>query len=426
MKYNTYVIKDENKTIIDELVNKYKYFYKQVFNYNNFCFNNSYSVYEIKNGFTIAELEKALKIELDNNIYNYFYVFKVKSQYSYKSDPEINYYTNVVFHSLEVHKKYVAYPSNIYEFSQYRYNLDNLRKYPKSKKDMEYFQEFNAYIIIQKKNYFIKELKERRKQNNIFNFNVDRFKLLNDYNEKRNYYNIFNNKYYYNCDIDHYEKPTEGCKLGYYYEIKHFTKPDKSGYFNKHIEELKQKAKTIKKEKTETAFKQGKKDYYINLLTSDFLGIQDFIYKAFELAGNTKDFKCIETASHIKNYFDDTLKDIKRYLEKLRKNDFSSDWFNTSIINFENNIISLHNKSNIESFKKDFNNYLNFKKLYDMIENHFNSYTDFENFLKNNIGYKWSSCNNCYNEKLETISDGKMWLSNYYVKIENYFDFMQV
>ena len=420
MKYNTTVKKDINKTVIKELLNINRYILKMFYNSIKFDFNTYYAVYEIKNGFTTAELEKALKIELDSS-YNYFYIFK--QEYTWSNEKQVRYYTSFDFTTIYNNKKeWIQYPNNISCVSRYYMTFDDCRKYPKIITDsMCNIENQTSYIIIQPRNN--EKIIERNKKRE-FNFNIDRFKPVK--NSDRSYLCITkNNKEYYNCDIESQEKSTQGCKPGYYYNINHYTKPDKSGYFNKHISELKKQAIENKKNKLFNDFKTTKKELYSKILFNDFKDINNFIFKLFSKAGNSCNIDCVEIATELYLKLKGIKADLKRYVHKLENNDFSNGYYNSNIIDFEKNIIELDNKCRIDYLMDQCNDYYNFKKLYKHIESNL-KYNEMDDFLKNNIGYKWTCCSNCYDEKKHIIKDGKMWLSNYYVEYKNYFNFMQV
>lgn len=426
MKYNTTTQKDPSKKIISELLKIDKWILKRIYNVKYFDFNNNYDVYKIENGFTINTLEKALNIELDYN-YIYFYVFK--QWRLYRGVESILYFTDCPIMSLYNNKKeWIRTPDNINNLSNYSTDFESCRKYPiiNNNPYMATVTKQESYIIIQKADF---SKRSKRANNYKHDLLIDRFRAANkdDINNSTNRYYINiskNNIRFQNNNIDYEErKPSE--KAGYYYSIYHYTMPDKSGYFNPNIEKLKKDAKRIKKEKTEAAFKNGKKENYILQLTIDYNNINDFIFKMFAAGAAAKKGENITTITLTIEKLQKIKKDILYYLNKLENDIFSSGYYNNDIIHFENNLIELHNKSNLESIKNKINEYINFSNLYNYTKTFFNSESDFEKWLEN-LGYKYVCLENCYNAGKHEIKENKMFIGSYNIYIQNYFDFMQV
>lgn len=305
MKYNTIIKEIEKENAIELLKTYEKNIISLLGIQAKINVKENFKFYSIKNGFTINQIESILKIDLNNYNIAWF------TQYNYKNnyDTEIKtaFKTSLYTWGLENnHKKRID--MNISQY--YRIN-NNDSEFEKKRKNQFYSNESNIifYLLIQEK----KTQKEKYK----INYTWDRLKIL-----YRGYtYTTFET---YN-NIKVLDTTLYDIQL------------DKSGYYNAHIKELREKALKLHAE--------NQKEKILN-------------YKDFEI-----DFEQIKTHKQkiLKEFYNISLQ-CKNKFDFDFLGDISSD-----ISYFLNNIESLQKDINnkkfvsVESYKKALNHILSFK-----------------------------------------------------------------
>lgn len=294
-------------------------------------------------------------------------------------------------------------------------------------------------IITQHSKYYYELNQKRQNRQNYYNYFINRYNNIR-YIFKKDFFNIYSaseEQQRYKYIVKNYNKITlvsnilKSCEFKFNlnstrFNPKHeYIEIDKSGYITTYKkEELKKEAQRLKEKRLNAAFKENKKEQYIKLLENDINNINDLIRKSLA-AGATSKIENFKTIHLLLDKTESIKNDIFRYIEKLKNDIFYKGILNTSIIEFENDIINLHDKAITKNIINNINNYINFSNLYKMIEKEYNNNSEFENFLEN-IGYKYICLENCYKYNLHVCDSGYMHIGSYKIYIQNYFDFMEV
>lgn len=295
-------------------------------------------------------------------------------------------------------------------------------------------------LIYQNKKYieFMQQKKEKRAENNKINIK-DRFLFVKDfysefgddeskkqrykYHQKDFYNNIlFKNMLLsmkYNFNVSNGTAYRDGVKN---FEI------DKSGYILTYKrDDLKRRAAALKEERARDNFEKFHHEYYLKALKTDKNSIEAQLLTAYRKAAQDG-LKAIQLLNQLNEArVSELLKQLKYYISKLEKKDFSRGWFNSSVISFEKDIIELHQDyyNFINSEAAAYNKFINFDILLKDTEAQL-GYCDFSDLLKKN-GIKSTLSKyifNDYKEKIK-IENGYIYFLGYKKKIENYFKFLE-
>ena len=208
---------------------------------------------------------------------------------------------------------------------------------------------------------------------------------------------------------------------------------DKSGYILTYKRnDLKQRAQQLKEKKARERFETSQRDYYIKEFSKAVKSIENSTINAYKKAVATGNLQNIVLLNNLYNdKIKDHLKELKRFIIKLNKKEFSSGWMRSGVLEFEKDLKQLDskNKNYFKNILNEYNIYINFKNLYNFVEKTENEkgYNCFDELLKQkNYNYKWSCCINCYNENKHIIENNKIYFCGYDAVIKNYFDFMEV
>ena len=221
-------------------------------------------------------------------------------------------------------------------------------------------------------------------------------------------FNFFNNTAYWNGDKN--------------FEI------DKSGYILTYRrDDLKRRAAALKEKHARDNFEKYQREFYLKALKDDKNIIEAQLLTAYRKAAQDG-LKAIQLLNGLyEARITGLLKQLKDYISKLEKKDFSLGWYYSSIISFEKNIIELHQDyfNFINSEAAAYNNFINFDILLKDTEAHL-GYHDFSKILENN-GIKSTLSKyifNDYKNKIK-IENGYIYFLGYEKKIENYFKFLE-
>lgn len=295
-------------------------------------------------------------------------------------------------------------------------------------------------LIYQNKKYIesMQQKKEKRASNKKINFK-DRFLFVkdffNDYGDdesKKQRYKYIQKDFIKNklCDnmllsMKYNFNFSNGTS--YWDGVKNF-EIDKSGYILTYKrDDLKRRAAALKEKHARDNFEKYQHEFYLKALKDDKNSIEAQLLKAYRKAAQDG-LKAIQSLNGLcEARVSGLLKQLKDYISKLEKKDFSIGLFNNSIISFEKNIIELHQDyfNFINSEAAAYNKFINFDILLKDIESQL-GYYDFSKLLENN-GVKNTLSKyifNDYKEKIK-IENGYIYFLGYKKKIENYFKFLE-
>lgn len=295
-------------------------------------------------------------------------------------------------------------------------------------------------LIYQNKKYIesMQQKKEKRAENNKINIK-ERFLFVKDFynnygdNESiKQRYKYIQKDFYNNILCNNmllsmkYNFNFSG-RTAYWDGVKNF-EIDKSGYILTYKrDDLKRRAAALKEKRARDNFVKYNQEYYLKALKDDKNSIETQLLTAYRKAAQDG----LQAIKYINNLYEarvsGLLKQIKEYIKKLEKNDFSLGWFNSSIIAFEKNIIEIHKDyyNFINSEAAAYNNFINFDILLKDTEAQL-GYCDFSDLLKKNEIKNTLSkyIFNDYKEKIK-IENGYIYFLGYKKKIENYFKFLE-
>lgn len=285
-------------------------------------------------------------------------------------------------------------------------------------------------IIIYQDNKYYEKIAEKIKKRAALKTNDDRFILKKDrcietcsdpelqQRYKYIHFGYDSKKYDSELESNLYKSNIYKFKLYIGYGRNKEIEIDKSGYILTYRrEKLAEKVKEIKKNKAIQDFNNLKLDY-LNKLENSKNKIENFILKISKKAIESNFFNNLNICNQFYDfYLKDIRKDIIYFIAKIESNNINN------IFGFVEDLNKLIiNDDYISNKLKDFNIYLNFKKLFDGIEKELKY--EFYSFLeKNNI--KWISSKNVYGENKHKIEDEKIFFLGYSKPIENYFDFVE-
>lgn len=195
---------------------------------------------------------------------------------------------------------------------------------------------------------------------------------------------------------------------------------DKSGYILTYRREKQSnKVEEIKKNKAIQEYTVLKLDY-IKQLKESKIKIENFILKISKKAIESDSFNNLNICNQ---FFENSLKKIRnniiKKLSKIENNNINN------IFCFVEKINELIiNDDFIQSKLKEFNLYLNFKKLFDDIEKKFEYIYEFDNYLEEN-NIKWTCPENIYGLNKHKIENGVLHFLDHEKTIENYFSFLE-
>lgn len=295
-------------------------------------------------------------------------------------------------------------------------------------------------LIYQNKKYIesMQQKKEKRAENNKINTN-DRFLFVKDFyndygsdeSQKQRYKYIqkdfINNELCYNMLLSMKYNFNFSGRTAYWDGEKNF-EIDKSGYILTYKrDDLKRRAAALKEKRARDNFEKYQHEFYLKALKDDKNSIETQLLIAYRKAAQDG-LKAIQLLNKLyEARVSGLLKQLKDYILKLEKRDFSLGWFNNSIISFEKNIIELHQDyyNFINNEAAAYNNFINFDILNKEIEAQL-GYWDYHKKIENE-GIKWTlskSIFNDYKEKIK-IENGYIYFLGYKKKIENCFKFLE-
>lgn len=295
-------------------------------------------------------------------------------------------------------------------------------------------------LIYQNKKYIesMQQKKEKRAANKEINIK-DRFIFVkdfyNDYGDDESIKQIYkyiqkdfiNNCLCYNMLLSMKYNFNFSGRTAYWDGVKNF-EIDKSGYILTYKrDDLKRRAAALKEKRARDNFEKYQHEFYLKALKDDKNSIEAQLLTAYRKAAQDG-LKAIQLLNELNEArVSGLLKDLKYYISKLEKKDFSRGWFNSSVISFEKDIIELHQDyySFINSEAAAYNNFINFDILLKDTEAQL-GYCDFSDLLKKNeikstlSKYIFKD----YKEKIK-IENGYISFLGYKKKIENYFKFLE-
>ena len=299
-------------------------------------------------------------------------------------------------------------------------------------------------LIYQNKKYIesMKNKKESRNEKRLLNLK-ERFifakDFYNDYGDDESqkqrykyYQKDFNNNILCNnmlLSMKYNFNYTRGT--AYWDGVKNF-EIDKSGYILTYKrDDLKRRAAALKEERARDNFEKFHHEFYLKALKADKNSIEAQLLTAYRKAAQDG-LKAIQLLNKLyEARVSGLLKQLKDYILKLEKKDFSLGWFNSSVISFEKNIIELHQDyyNFINSEAAAYNKFINFDILLKDIEAQL-GYYDYTKLLENN-GVKNTLSKYIFNDYKEKIKIengykiGYIYFLGYKKKIENYFKFLE-
>lgn len=299
-------------------------------------------------------------------------------------------------------------------------------------------------LIYQNKKYIesMQQKKEKRAENNKINIK-DRFLFVKDFynnygddesiKQRYKYYqkDFYNNILFKNMLLSMKYNFNVSNGTAYRDGVKNF-EIDKSGYILTYRrDDLKRRAAALKEERARDNFEKFHHEYYLKALKADKNSIEAQLLTAYRKAAQDG-LKAIQLLNGLyEARVSGLLKQLKDYISKLEKKDFSRGWFNSSIISFEKNIIELHQDyyNFINSEAAAYNKFINFDILLKDIEAQL-GYYDYTKLLENN-GVKNTLSKYIFNDYKEKIKIengykiGYIYFLGYKKKIENYFKFLE-
>ena len=295
-------------------------------------------------------------------------------------------------------------------------------------------------LIYQNKKYIesMQQKKEKRAENNKINIK-DRFLFVKDFynnygddeSKKQRYKYIqkdfMKNKLCDNMLLSMKYNFNFSNGVAYWDGVKNL-EIDKSGYILTYKrDDLKRRAAALKEKRARDNFEKNQHEFYLKALKDDKNSIEAQLLTAYRKAAQDG-LKAIQFLNQLNEArISGLLKQLKDYISKLEKKDFSIGWFNNSIISFEKNIIELHQDyfNFINSEAASYNNFINFEILLKDIKTQL-GYYDFSKLLENNgiDGTISSYIFNDYKNKIK-IENGYIYFLGYKKKIENYFKFLE-